>query len=199
MTISDRIKIQSSETLSENWGVLKETTFLYRRNDGSWQEQTRETYDRGNGVAVLLYDSARRTVILVKQFRLPAFVNGYDDLLIEVPAGKLDHTDPEAQMRAEIEEETGYRVRDLTRVFEAYMSPGAVTETLFFFVARYAPSDRVSQGGGHAHEGEDIAVLETGFDDALAMIASGAIRDAKTIMLLQYAALNLFRRDGRTD
>jgi nudix-type nucleoside diphosphatase (YffH/AdpP family) len=102
-------------------------------------------------------------------------------------------------MRAEIEEETGYRVRDLTRVFEAYMSPGAVTETLFFFVARYAPSDRVSQGGGHAHEGEDIAVLETGFDDALAMIASGAIRDAKTIMLLQYAALNLFRRDGRTD
>jgi nudix-type nucleoside diphosphatase (YffH/AdpP family) len=142
---------------------------------------------------ILLYDKVRRTVILVKQFRFPAFVNGEDDLLIEAPAGLLDSASPEARIRAEVEEETGYLVRDVEKVFEAFMSPGSVTERLYFFVGRYEPADRVSDGGGHADEGEDIEVLEVPFDRAMAMVASGEIRDAKTIMLLQHAALTIFR------
>ena len=194
MSIADRVKIENVETLSDDWYVLKKTTFQYRRRDGNWQRQSRETYDRGNGAAILLYDGERRTVILVRQFRLPAFVNGYDDLVIEVAAGLLDEADPAERIRAEVEEETGYRVRDVVPVFEAFMSPGAVTEKLYFFTGRYSPADRVSDGGGHADEGEDIEVMEVGFDEAMAMIASGAICDAKTIMLLQHAALGIFRR-----
>ncbi|NBB17253.1 NUDIX domain-containing protein [Caulobacter sp. SLTY] len=193
MSVKDRVRVESVELLSDNWYVLRKATFSYRRNDGTWQKQVRESYDRGNGAAILLYDEARRTVLLVKQFRYPAFANGYDDLLIEVPAGLLDDADPEERIRSEVEEETGYRVRDVEKVMESFMSPGSVTEILHFFVGRYLPGDKVSAGGGHEGEGEDIDVLEVPFEEAMAMVKSGAIRDAKTIMLLQYAALNLFR------
>ena len=193
MTISDRVRIKDVRVLSDNWTPLKQTTFEYRRNDGEWQTQKRETYERDNAAAVLPYNLARRTVILVKQFRLPAFIRGYDDLLIEAAAGVLDDASPEARIRAEAEEETGYRLHHVQKVFEAFMSPGAVTEKLHFFVAEYEPEMRVSDGGGLEHEGEDIEVLELSIDEALAMIADGRIIDAKAIMLLQYAALHLFR------
>jgi nudix-type nucleoside diphosphatase (YffH/AdpP family) len=192
MSVADRVRVQEVKLLSDSWYVLKKTTFSFLRNDGTWQSQTRETYDRGNGAAILLYDLDRRTVILVKQFRYPAFVSGHDDLMIEVPAGLLDDAEPEERIRAEVQEETGYSVRDVEKVFQAFMSPGSVTEILHFFVGRYAPGDKTSAGGGAPDEGEDIEVLEAGVDEALAMIRSGAIRDAKTIMLLQYAALNIF-------
>ncbi len=192
MSIADRIQVENVTVLSDDWYVLKKTIFSFRRTDGSWQQQSRETYDRGNGATILLYDLARRTVILTRQFRYPAFVNGHDDLLIEAPAGLLDNAEPETRIRAETEEETGFRVRDVRQIFDAFMSPGSVTERLHFFVGAYEPGDRASQGGGNEDEGEDIAVIETTIDDALAMVASGAIRDAKTIMLLQYAALNIF-------
>jgi nudix-type nucleoside diphosphatase (YffH/AdpP family) len=191
-TLADRLRIESVQTLSDDWYVLKKTTFHWRRRDGTWQRQSRETYDRGNGATILLYDLERRTVVLVRQFRYPAYVNGCDDLLIETPAGLLDNADPEARIRAETEEETGFRIGPVERVFDAYMSPGSVTERLFFFVALYKPADRVSAGGGNAGEGEDIDLLELPIEEALAMIADGRIRDAKTIMLLQYAALRLF-------
>ncbi len=192
MSIADRVRVEDVTVLSNDWYVLKKTTFSFRRSDGSWQRQSRETYDRGNGATILLYDPGRRTVILTRQFRYPAFVNGHDDLLIEAPAGLLDNAEPEVRIRAETEEETGFRVRDVRPIFDAFMSPGSVTERLHFFVGRYQPGDRISTGGGNETEGEDIAVLEVGIDEALSMIGSGAIRDGKTIMLLQYAALHLF-------
>lgn len=195
MSIADRVRVQDVKILSDDWYVLKKTIFAYRRNDGEWQTQSREAYDRGNGATILLYDPVRRTVVLTRQFRYPAFVSGWDDLLIETPAGLLDNASPEERIRAETEEETGFRVRDVRRLFEAYMSPGAVTEKIYFFAGLYEPSDRVSAGGGHADEGEDIDVLEVGIDEALAMIETGAICDAKTIMLLQYASLHLFATD----
>lgn len=192
MSIADRVRVEGVTVLSNDWYVLKKTTFSFRRSDGSWQRQSRETYDRGNGATILLYDPGRRTVILTRQFRYPAFVNGHDDLLIEAPAGLLDDAAPEVRIRAETEEETGFRVRDVRPIFDAFMSPGSVTERLHFFVGRYEPGDRISAGGGNEIEGEDIAVLEIGIDEALSMIGSGVIRDGKTIMLLQYAALHLF-------
>jgi nudix-type nucleoside diphosphatase (YffH/AdpP family) len=153
----------------------------------------RETYDRGNGATILLYDPQRRTVLLTRQFRYPAFVNGHDDLLIETPAGLLDDASPEDRIRAEVEEETGYRVCNVRQVFDAFMSPGSVTERLHFFVGAYSGADRVSEGGGNAEEGEDIERLEPTIEEALEMIADGCIRDGKTIMLLQYAALHIFK------
>lgn len=192
MSIADRVRVEDVTVLSNDWYILKKTTFSFRRSDGSWQRQSRETYDRGNGATILLYDPGRRTVILTRQFRYPAFVNGHDDLLIEAPAGLLDNAAPEVRIRAETEEETGFRVRDVRPIFDAFMSPGSVTERLHFFVGRYEPGDRISAGGGNEIEGEDIAVLEIGIDEALSMIGSGVIRDGKTIMLLQYAALHLF-------
>jgi nudix-type nucleoside diphosphatase (YffH/AdpP family) len=193
MGISDRIRIQNVRVLSDNWYVLKTTTFEWRRANGAWQTQARETYDRGNGATLLPYNLAQRTVVLVRQFRYPAFVNGYDDLLIEAAAGLLDNESPEVRIRAEAEEETGYRLGDIRKVFEAFMSPGSVTEKLHFFVAAYEPAMKIGSGGGIAGEGEDIEVLELPIDVALAMIGDGRIADAKTIMLLQYAALHLFR------
>jgi nudix-type nucleoside diphosphatase (YffH/AdpP family) len=192
MTISDRIRVKDVRLLSDNHYTLKTTTLEWRRADGEWQTQHRETYDRGNGAALLPYNLARRTVMLVKQFRYPAYVNGCDDLLIEAAAGLLDNESPETRIRAEAEEEIGYRLRDIKKVFEAYMSPGSVTEKLYFFVAPYSPGDRVGTGGGQAEEGEDIDLLELDIDEALAMIARGEIRDGKTIMLLYHAALHLF-------
>jgi nudix-type nucleoside diphosphatase (YffH/AdpP family) len=152
----------------------------------------REVFDRGNAAALLPYNPASRTVVLVRQFRLPAYLSGHDDLMVEAAAGMLDNETPERRIRAEAEEETGYRLRHVRKVFEAFMSPGAVTERLHFFVGEYDPSMRVGSGGGVADEGEDIEVLELAIDQALAMIADGGIVDAKTIMLLQYAALNIF-------
>lgn len=192
MSVSDRIRVKDVRLLSDNWYTLKTTTFEWRRNDGTWQTQHRETYDRGNGATLLPYNRKRRSVVLVKQFRYPAYVNGCDDLLIEAAAGLLDNASPEERIRAEAEEETGYRLREVQKVFESYMSPGAVTEKLHFFVAEYEPDMKIGTGGGKADEGEDIEVLELSIDDALAMITDGRIADAKTIMLLQYAALKIF-------
>jgi nudix-type nucleoside diphosphatase (YffH/AdpP family) len=192
MTISDRIRVKDVRLLSDNHYTLKTTTLEWRRGDGEWQTQHRETYDRGNGAALLPYNLPRRTVMLVKQFRYPAYVNGCDDLLIEAAAGLLDNESPETRIRAEAEEEIGYRLRDIKKVFEAYMSPGSVTEKLHFFVAEYQPDMKIGSGGGNPDEGEDIEVLELAIDEALAMIADGRIMDAKTIMLLQYAKLHIF-------
>jgi nudix-type nucleoside diphosphatase (YffH/AdpP family) len=193
MTISDRIRVKDVRLLSDNHYTLKTTTLEWRRADGEWQTQHRETYDRGNGATLLPYNLARRTVMLVKQFRYPAYVNGCDDLLIEAAAGLLDNESPEKRIRAEAEEEIGYRLRDIRKIFEAYMSPGSVTEKLHFFVGEYQPDMKIGDGGGNPDEGEDIEVLELSIDEALAMIADGRIMDAKTIMLLQYAAMNIFR------
>src|ERR1700678_3354941 len=192
MTIADRIRVKDVRVRSDSHYTLKSTTFEWRRADGEWQTQHRETYDRGNGATLLPYNLAQRTVVLVRQFRYPAFVNGCDDLLIEAAAGLLDNETPEMRIRAEAEEETGYRLGEIRKVFEAFMSPGAVTEKLHFFVAAYEPAMRIGSGGGITSEGEDIEVLELPIDEALAMIGDGRIADAKTIMLLQYAALNIF-------
>lgn len=185
-----RVKVVEVKVLSDNWYTLKTTTFDYLRRDGSWQRQSRETYDRGNGAVLLLFNARRSTVVLTRQFRFPAFVNGCaDGMLIEACAGLLDGDDPETCIRREAAEETGYRIRSPRKLFEAYMSPGSVTEKLHFFAAEYESADQLSAGGGHAHEGEDIEVLELPLNTALDMITSGAIQDGKTIMLLQHAAL----------
>ena len=187
---SDRVRIIEQRLLSDDWYVLKKTTFDYRCRDGHWQRQSRETYDRGNGAALLLFNADRDTVVLTRQFRFPAYVNGCPDgLLIEACAGLLDGEDPHTCIRREAQEETGFVVRAPRKIFEAYMSPGSVTEKLHFFIAEYEPQDRVAQGGGDAAEGEDIEVIEMPLTSALRMMANGAIQDGKTIMLLQYAAL----------
>jgi len=193
MSISDRIRVKNARLLSDNYGILKTTTFDWRRADGEWQTQERETYDRGGAATVLPYNLAQRTVVLISQFRYPAYVGGHDDLMIEAIAGLLDGEVPEVRIRAEAEEESGYRLHEPRKVFEAFMSPGALTERIHFFVAEYEPHMKIGDGGGLAHEGEDIAVLELSIDEALAMISDGRIIDAKTIMLLQHAALNIFR------
>lgn len=193
MTERAPIRILNTEVLANDWGVLTKYTLDYQRRDGSSQQHTRETYDRGNGATVLLYNKARRTVVLIRQFRLPTYLNGLTDgMLIETPAGLLDNAAPEERIRAEIEEETGYHLHHVTKLFEAYTSPGSVTEKLYFFAAEYDDHDRISDGGGLEEEGEDIEVLELRLDDALEMIRTGQIQDAKTIMLLHYAALYLF-------
>jgi nudix-type nucleoside diphosphatase (YffH/AdpP family) len=193
MSISDRVRIKNVEILSDDYYLLKKTRFEYRRANGEWQEQTRETYNRGNCATILPYNLAQHTVILVRQFRYPAYVNGYDDLLIEAAAGVLDGEAPEVRIRAEAEEETGYRLGEVKKIFQAFSSPGTVTEKQHFFIAEYDPAMRISSGGGLADEGEDIEVLELPIDQALAMIVDGGIVDAKTIMLLQYAALHVFK------
>jgi nudix-type nucleoside diphosphatase (YffH/AdpP family) len=185
-----RVRLVAEEVLSDSWYLLKKTTFDYLRRDGQWQRQVRETYDRGNGAALLLFNAQKGTVLLTRQFRYPAFVNGCSEgLMVEVCAGLLDGDDPEACIRREAEEETGYRVRQARKLFEAYMSPGSVTEKLHFFAAEVYDDDRVGPGGGEFHEGEDIEVLEVHLSEALRQVASGAIEDGKTIMLLQHAAL----------
>jgi nudix-type nucleoside diphosphatase (YffH/AdpP family) len=192
MSIADRIRVRDVRVLSDDWFLLKKTTFDWRRTDGTWQTQSRETYDRGDGAVLLPYDPARRTVLLVRQFRYPAYVNGHDGLLIEAAAGLLDESDPEARIREEAEEEIGCRLGEIRKIFDCFMSPGSVTERLHFFVAPYDPGMRIGAGGGLESEGEDIEVLELSIDAAMAMVVSGEIADAKTIMLLQYARMNLF-------
>ena len=179
------------EVLSNNWYTLRKITFELRQKDGRWSTQSREAYDRGNGAAILLYNPGRKTIILTRQFRMPTFLNGNTTgMLIEACAGLLDQDDAEACIRRETEEETGYRIQKVQKVFEAYMSPGSVTELLYFFVAEYGEELRVHSGGGVAEEEENIEVLELPFAHALHLIKTGEIRDGKTILLLQHAQLN---------
>ena len=195
----DRVRVEKVEVLSDNHYVLSKATFAYRRADGSWETQVRESYDRGNGATILLYDLARQTVVLTRQFRYPAMANpdgGSDGWLLEAPAGLLDDAAPAERIALEAEEETGFRPREIREVFSAFMSPGSVTERLHFFVAAYTADDRVSAGGGVAGSGEDIEVLEPTIDAALAMVETGEIADAKTILLLQFAAMRLFGEQG---
>lgn len=190
MESATNVKITKTEILSDNWYTLKKVSYDIQKKDGSWQSQVREAYDRGNGATILLYNRERRTVILTRQFRLPSFINGNSTgMLIEACAGLLDEDDPEECIRRETEEETGYKITEVKKVFEAYMSPGSVTEILHFFVAAYEQSMKVTEGGGIDDEQEDIEVLEMKFDDATKMISTGEIRDGKTIMLLQYVKL----------
>lgn len=188
--MDQRIKIRNVQVLSNDWYVLKKTTFDYQLKNGGWSTQNRETYDRGNGATILLYNVGQRTVVLTRQFRFPAYVNGHDGMLIEACAGLLDEDNPEECIKRETEEETGYRITQVTKIFEAFMSPGSVTEKLYFFMAEYEPTSRVSLGGGVESDGEDIEVVELPLDTALQMINTGQIIDGKTIMLLQYAQLN---------
>lgn len=188
----DRVRVLDTAVLSDDWYVLRKVTFDFQRRDGSWQRQSRETYDRGNGATILLQDPQSGKVVLTRQFRMPTFVNSHDGMMIEAPGGLLDNAAPDARIRAEVEEETGYRVRNLRKVFEAYMSPGSVTEKLYFYLGDYDPRDpngRPGAGGGVAEEGEDLEVLEVPLEEALRMIERGEIVDGKTIMLLQHLAL----------
>jgi GDP-mannose pyrophosphatase NudK len=187
---NDRIKNIQTEILSDNWYTLKKVTYDYLGNNSQWITQSREAYDRGNGAVILLYNLAKNTVILTQQFRLPTYINGNESgLLIEACAGLLDQDQPEACIKRETEEETGYALSEVTKVFEAYMSPGSVTEILYFFIAEYNAQMKVSEGGGLESEHENIDVLELPFAKAFAMIDSGEIKDAKTIMLLQHLRL----------
>ncbi|NER15480.1 GDP-mannose pyrophosphatase NudK [Leptobacterium flavescens] len=186
-----QVKIKKIDILSDNWYTLKKVNFDYQLPDGSWQNQNREAYDRGNGAVILLYNKEHKTVILTRQFRMPTYINGNEDgMMIELPAGLLDNDHPADAIKRETEEETGYRVSRIEKVFESYMSPGSVTEILHFFIAEYEAEMKVGQGGGHPDEHEDIEVIEMDFTESLEMIRKGTIKDAKTIMLLQYAQIN---------
>lgn len=183
------VRILDSKTLSDDWYTLKKYTFDVRHRNGEWQRQNREAYDRGNGATILLYNRDKRTVILTRQFRFPVYINGHDGYLIETAAGLLDNMAPEQRIKAEAEEETGYQIDRVEKVFDAFMSPGSVTEKLYFYIAEYRPDDRKGQGGGIEAEGEDIEVLEWPVDQALQAIDDGLIVDGKTIMLLYHVAL----------
>jgi len=186
-----KAKILTTEILSNNWYTLKKISYEYQKNNGSVQTQLREVYDRGNGATILLYNKENKTIILTNQFRLPTFINGNETgMLIETCAGLLDKDNPEDCIIREAEEETGYKISSVKKIFEAYMSPGSVTEILYFFIAEYSKEMKVNEGGGIEHEQEDIEVLEQSFDKAYQMIGTGAIKDAKTIMLLQFAKIN---------
>lgn len=189
--MTPEVKIINTEILSDDWYTLRKVTFEYIKKDGSIQTQSREAYDRGNGATILLYNRDTQTVILTRQFRLPTYVNGnHTGMLIEACAGLLDKDNPEDCIRRETEEETGYKVKDVRKIFEAYMSPGSVTEILYFFIAEYSKEMKVAEGGGLEEEDEDIEVMEVNIDQALRMIQSGEIKDAKTIMLLHYVRLH---------
>jgi GDP-mannose pyrophosphatase NudK len=187
--VDELVRNEKSTLLSDNWGKLRRHEFELCRRDGQWQHQVREVYDRGNAAVILLVDPDRGTVVLTRQFRFPVYLEGDNPLLIEACAGLLDGDAPEACARKEAEEETGYRVGAVTHLFDSYMSPGSVKEKLSFFVGTYDPASRVSDGGGLEHEGEDIEVMELPLEAALAMVRTGEIVDAKTIMLLQHVAM----------
>lgn len=188
---NNHIRNIKKELLSDNWYTLNKYSFEYQKQDGSWEEQHREAYDRGNGAGILLYNQEKETVILTRQFRMPTYVNGNDDgMMIEVCAGLLDGDNPEDCIRKETEEETGYKIQNVQRVMETYMSPGSVTEILYLFVGAYEDKMKVGEGGGVDHETENIEVLEISFKKALEMIEAKEIKDAKTILLLQWAQIN---------
>lgn len=189
MAIKD-IEIIKTEILSDNWYTLKKVTYQYSKPDGTVQQQSREAYDRGNGAVILLYNISSQTVILTRQFRIPTYINGNESgMLIEACAGLLDQDSPQDCIRRETEEETGYQIKEAQKIFEAYMSPGSVTEILHFFIAEYITNMKVSYGGGLEEEEEHIEILEIKIEDALHMIDTGEIKDGKTIMLLQYIKL----------
>jgi len=189
--MNPNVKIKETILLSDNWYSLRKIVFDYLKKDGTWETQEREAYDRGNGAVVLLYNKAQQTVILTRQFRMPTYVNGNEDgMMIEACAGILEQENPEESIKRETEEETGYRIQKVEKVMESYMSPGSVTEILYFFIAEYDKGMKVNEGGGVAAEQEEIEVLELDFQKAMSMIKTGAIKDAKTIMLLQYVALH---------
>jgi len=187
---NNKVRNLKTEVLSDDWYTLKKVTFEYLKRDGSWETQNRETYDRGNGATILLYNKERSTVILTRQFRMPTYVNGNKTgMLIETCAGLLDEENAIECIQRETQEETGYEISSVQKVFEAYMSPGSVTEILYFFIAEYKDSMKVSGGGGVEDEQEEIEVLELKIDEAAKMIENGEIKDGKTIMLLQYIQL----------
>jgi len=186
------VNILSTEILSDNWYTLRKVTYTYLDKDGSQQTVSREAYDRGNGATILLYNTELKTVILTRQFRLPTFINGNETgMLIESCAGLLDNEHPEDCIKRETEEETGYKVTAVKKIFEAYMSPGSVTEIVHFFIAAYTRTMKTGDGGGVVEESENIEVLEINMDKAYHMISTGEIKDAKTIMLLQYMKINI--------
>ena len=186
--MNDRIKIKETKILSDNWYKLNKITFNYLTKNGEWIEQSREAYDRGNGAVILLYNTDKKTVILTRQFRMPTYINGNEDgMMIEACAGLLDSDDPATAIIRETEEETGYKLTHIEKVFEAYMSPGSVTEILYFFIAEYSDKTEKLEGGGI--DNEDIDVLEVTIEKALAMIKAGEIKDAKTIILIQHLKL----------
>jgi len=188
---NSKVKIKSIQNLSDNWYKLDKVDFDYQTRDGKWQNQQRESYDRGDGAAILLYNPSKKTVILTKQFRMPSYLNGNDDgMMIEVCAGLLDTDDPLTCIKKEAEEETGYKIDAPKKVLEIYSTPGAVTEKIHYFIAEYSDEMKISEGGGLEEETEEIEVLEFNFEDTLKMISTGKIRDAKTIILLQYAQIN---------
>ena len=188
--MTNKIKNIATQILSDNWYVLRKVTFDFLQKNGTWQTQSREAYDRGNGAVILLYNNESKTVILTRQFRMPTFLNGNPDgMMIEACAGLLDTDNPEDCIRKETQEETGYKIEEVDKVFEVYMSPGSVTEILYFFVAKYIKNQQINEGGGVEDE-EEIEVLELGFNQAINMVKTGEIKDAKTIMLLQYAQIN---------
>ncbi len=189
--IMGKVRKIRKEILSDNWYTLRKISFEYLRPDGVWEPQVREAYDRGNGAAVLLYNQKKNSVVLTRQFRMPTYVNGNPDgMMIEVCAGLLEQNNAEETIKKEVEEETGYKVDKVKKVYESYMSPGSVTEILYFFIAEYEDDMKISEGGGAADETENIEVLELSFPQALEMVKTGEIRDAKTIMLLQYAQIH---------
>ncbi|KAA0990515.1 GDP-mannose pyrophosphatase NudK [Dyadobacter aurulentus] len=198
--MNSNVKIVNEEILSDNWYTLRKYTFDYQRADGQWERQSREAYDRGNGATILLYNTEKQTVVLTRQFRLPTYTNGNTNgMLIEACAGLLDRDNAEDCIRRETEEETGYKLTSVKKIFEAYMSPGSVTEILYFFVAEYSDDMKVSNGGGCDTEQENIEVMEIPFTEAQAMLARGEIRDAKTIMLLQYAQIHHLIKEKQTE
>lgn len=189
--MNDNVKIITTELLSNNWYTLRKITYQWQKKNGTWETHQREAYDRGNGATILLYNIANQSVILTKQFRMPTYLNGNETgMLIEACAGLLDTDNPEDCIRRETEEETGYQISEVKKVFEAYMSPGSVTEILYFFVAAYESTMKISDGGGLEHDQEDIEVIELPFHEAMQMMVRGEIKDAKTMLLLQYAKLN---------
>jgi nudix-type nucleoside diphosphatase (YffH/AdpP family) len=189
--MNDKVRNFQTEILSDNWYTLKKITYEMLKDDGTWIKQAREAYDRGNGATIMLYNKQHKTVILTRQFRLPSYINGNESgMLIEACAGLLDDNNPEDCIRKEVQEETGYEIRHVEKVFESYMSPGSVTEILYFFIGEYTKSMKTTEGGGLEDEQESIEVLELHFEKAIEMMNSGEIRDAKTIMLLQYIKLN---------
>lgn len=183
----NKVIIRNTEVLADDWSLLKKITFDYKKKDGNWETQSRETYDRGDGAVILLYNTSEKKVILTRQFRLTTYLNGNSDgMLIEACAGKLENDNPEVCIKKEVLEETGYTVSNVEKIFDAYTTPGSVTEILYFFIAEYDHKMKTDEGGGLVSEQEYIEVLEYDFEKALQMIATGEIRDAKTIMLLQY-------------
>lgn len=190
--LSDRVRIEKDQVAFDGHYKIRKVEFSWRRSDGEWQRQTHEVFERGSAATILLYDRSGRTVILTKQFRLPAWLSGYREMLVEAAAGILDGKSPEERIVQEAKEETGYNPRHVRKLFALFMSPGAVTERIHFFTGEYDADDKTGDGGGLAAEGEDIEVLELPFDQALAMIGDGRICDAKTVILLQHAGANIF-------